>query len=117
MRVFENRVMRSIYELKRDGVTRNWRTVHNEELNDLYSAPNIILVLNPRILRWTGHVSRMVVRRGAYRVLVEKPEGKRQLEDLDVDGSIILSWIFMKFYIFVLTGLTWLRIRTDGGLL
>jgi hypothetical protein len=58
LRVFESRMMR-IYGPKKDRVTRNWRSVGNEELTDLYSAPNIILVLNSRIMRWAGHVSRM----------------------------------------------------------
>jgi hypothetical protein len=80
LRVFESRVMRRIYGPKRYGVTRNWRRVHIEELTDLYSAPNIILVLNSRIMRWAGHVARMVFRRGAYSVLVEKREGRDSLK-------------------------------------
>ena len=55
-----------------------WRKPHNEELNDLYSSPNIAWVMELRRLRWAGHVARMVERRGIYRVLVGKPEGKRQ---------------------------------------
>jgi len=53
--------------------------VHNEELNDLYSSPNIVTVIKSRRMRWAGHVARMGERRGAYRVLVGKPEGKRPL--------------------------------------
>jgi hypothetical protein len=53
--------------------------LHNEELNDLYSSPNIVRVIKSRRMRWTGHVARMGEERGAYRVLVGKPEGKRPL--------------------------------------
>ena len=53
--------------------------MHNEELNDLYSSPNIVRVIKSRRMRWAGHVARMGEERGAYRVLVGKPEGKRPL--------------------------------------
>jgi hypothetical protein len=53
--------------------------LHNEELNDLYFSPNIVRVIKSRIMRWAGHVARMEERRGVYRVLVGKPEGKRPL--------------------------------------
>jgi len=57
--VFENRVLRRIFGLKRDGITREWRKLHDEELNDLYSTPNIVRVIKSRIMRWAGHVVRM----------------------------------------------------------
>jgi len=57
----------------------------------------------------------MGARRGVYRVLVGKPEGKNQLEDPGVDGRIILRWIFRKGDVWVWTGSSWLRIGTDGG--
>jgi len=79
MRVFENRVLRRIFGPKRDEVTREWRKLHNEELNDLYSSPNIVRVIKSRKMRWAGHVTRMGERRGVYRVLVGKPERKRTL--------------------------------------
>jgi hypothetical protein len=60
-------------------VTGEWRKLHNEELNDLYSSPNIVRVIKSRRLRWEGHVARMGVRRDVYRVLVGKPDGKRPL--------------------------------------
>jgi len=75
-RVFENRVMRRIFGPKRDEGTGEWRNLRNEELNDLYSSPNIVRVLKSRRMRWAGHVARMGERRGVYRVLVGKPEGK-----------------------------------------
>jgi hypothetical protein len=55
--------------------------------------------------------------RGAYRILVGRPEGRNRLEDPGVDGSIILKWIFKKWDGRAWTGLIWLRIRTGGGLL
>jgi len=75
--VFENTVLRRIFGPKRDEVTGEWRKLHNEELNDLYSSPNISRVIKSRLMRWTGHVARMGERTGVYRVLVGKPEGKR----------------------------------------
>jgi hypothetical protein len=77
LRVFENRVLRRIFGPKRDEVTGKWRRLHNEELNDLYSSPNIIWVTKLRRMRWTGHVARMGEKRGAYRILVGRPEGRR----------------------------------------
>ena len=77
LRVSENRVLRRMFEPKRDEVTREWRKLHNEELNDLYS-PNIFRVIKSRI-RWAEHVARMGEERGVYRSFVGKPEGKRPL--------------------------------------
>ena len=78
VRVFENRVLRRIFGLKRDRVTGEWRKLHNEELNSLYSSPNIV-VIKSRRMRWAGHVARMEEGRGVHKVLVGKPEGKRPL--------------------------------------
>jgi hypothetical protein len=79
LRVFENRVLRRIFGHKRDEATGDWRRLPNEELNDLYSSPNIIRVIKSRRLRWAGHVARMGEGRGAYRILVGRPEGRRPL--------------------------------------
>jgi hypothetical protein len=79
LRVFENKVLRRIFGPKRDEVTGEWRRLHNKELYALYSSPNIIRVKKSGRLRWAGHVARMRERRGAYRILVGKPEGKRPL--------------------------------------
>ena len=65
--------------LSKDEVTGEWRKLHNEELNDLYSSPNIVRVIKSRRIRWTGHVACMGERRGVYSVLMGKPEGKRPL--------------------------------------
>jgi hypothetical protein len=72
-------VLRKIFRPKRDEVTGEWRKLRNVELNDLCSLPNIIRVIKSRRMKWTGHVARMGESRGAYRVLVGNPEGKRQL--------------------------------------
>ena len=79
LRVFENRVLRGIFGPKRDGVTGKWRKLHNEELNDLYSSPNIVRAIKSRRMRWAEHVARMEEGRGVHKVLVGKPEGMRPL--------------------------------------
>ena len=79
LRVFENRVLRRIFGAKRDEVKREWRKLNNDEINDLYSSPNIVRVTKSRIVRWAVHVALMGERRGVYRVLVGKPERKRPL--------------------------------------
>jgi len=78
-REFENRVLRRVFEPNREEVTGEWRKLHNEELNDLYSLPNIVRVVKSRRMRWAGHVARMGEDRGVHRVLVGNPEGKRPL--------------------------------------
>ena len=72
-------MLRRIFGPKMDEVTWEWRKLHNEELVDLYSSPDIVGVIKSRRMRWAGHVARMGERRGVYRVLVGKPEGKRPL--------------------------------------
>jgi hypothetical protein len=79
LRVFESRVLSRIFDLKREEVTGDWRKLHNEELHNLYSSPNIIRMIKSRRMRWAGHVARMGETRSAYRILVGKPEGKRPL--------------------------------------
>jgi len=115
LRVFENMVLRRIFGPRRDEVTGEWRRLHNEELNDLYSSPNIVRVIKSRRMRWAGHVARMGEERGACRVLVGKPEGRNRWEDLDVDGWIILGMISRRWDVGIWTGLGWPRIGTGGG--
>jgi len=78
--------LRRIFGPKREKTTREWRKLHNEELDDLYSSPKIFRVIKSRRMRWAGHVAHMGDRRGVYRVLVGKPEGERPL------GTPKLRW-------------------------
>src|SRR5215470_6257538 len=71
--------LRRVFGPKGDEATGEWRRLHNEELNDLYSSPNIIRVIKSRRMRWEGHVARMGAGRGAYNILVGRPEGRRPL--------------------------------------
>jgi len=84
LRVFENRVLRKIFEPKRDKVTGEWRKLHKEEFDDIFC------VIKSRRMRWVGHVARMRERRIVYRVLV----GRHHLEDLGVAGILILKLFF-----------------------
>jgi hypothetical protein len=105
LRMFENWALRRIFGSRRDEVTEEWRKLHNEELNDLYCSPNIFRVIKSRKMRWAGHVARMRDRRGVFRVLVGKPEGKRPLGrprnrwednikmDLQEVGRGVMDWI------------------------
>jgi hypothetical protein len=86
LRVFENRVLRRIFGPKRAEVMVDWRKLHNEELHNLYSSPNIIRTIKSRRMRWAWHVARMGETGNAYRILVGKPE-----EDQDVGGWTILK--------------------------
>jgi hypothetical protein len=79
LKVFENRVLRKLFGPLRDEVTGGWRKLHNEELHGLYSSPSIIRVIKARRMRWAGHVAHMGEVRGAYNILVGKPEGRRPL--------------------------------------
>jgi hypothetical protein len=105
-------VLRRVFGPKRDEVTGEWRKLHNEELNDLYSLPNIVQVVKLRRLRWAGHVARMGEVRGVHRVLVGKPKGKRLLGRPRRRWEIILRWIFRKLEGVMGIGWSWLRIGT-----
>jgi hypothetical protein len=80
LRAFENRVLRRIFGPKRDEVTGEWRKLHNEELHNLYSSPDIIWQIKSRRMRWSGNVEHMGEERKLYKVLVGKPKGKKPLE-------------------------------------
>jgi len=93
-------VLRTIFGPRRDEVTGEWRRLYNEELNELYSSHNIVRVIKSRRMRWAGHVARMGEERRVYRILLEKPEGRRPLErpkriwvDLQEVGCGYMDWI------------------------
>ena len=103
--MFENMVLTRIFGPRKDEVTGDWRRLHNEELNNLYSSPNIVRVIKSRRKRWAGHVARMGEERGLYRVSLGKREGKRPLgrprrslvdnirTDLQEVGCRYMDWI------------------------
>ena len=105
--MFENMVLRRIFGPRRDEVTGEWRRLHNEELNDVYSSPNFVWVIKSRRIRWAGYVRRMGEERGVYRVLVGKTEGRRPLGkprcrwidnirlDLQEVGCGYIDWIWL----------------------
>ena len=115
LRVFENRVLRRVFGSTRDKVTGEWRKLHNEELSDCYSLPNIVRVVNSRRMRWAGHVACVGEGKGVHRVLVGKPEGKRPMGRPRRRLEVNIKWIFRKCEGVVGTGWSWLRIGTSGG--
>jgi hypothetical protein len=109
LRVSENRVLRRIFGPKRkeDG---SWRKLHNDEIQSLYSSPNIFRVIKSRRMRWAGHVVRMGAGRGVYRVLVGRPEGKRPL------GRPRRRWgnnIKMDLREIGIDGVNWIQLAQD----
>jgi hypothetical protein len=91
-------VLRKAFGLKRNEVMGDWRKLHNKDLHDFYSSPNIIPVIKSRRMRCVEHVARrcMGKNRDACRVLARVPEGMKPLGNLGVDGSIILKWVLEK---------------------
>jgi hypothetical protein len=105
--VFENRVLRRIFGPKRDDVTGDWRKLHNEELHNLYSSPNIIRMIKSRRMRWVWHVARIGATRNAYRILVRKPEGKRPL------GRLRRRWVYSTLKC-ILDRIGWYELDQSG---
>jgi hypothetical protein len=100
---------------KRDEAAGEWRKLHNEKLNGLYSSPNVVRVIKSRRMRWTGHVARLGRREACIGSWWENLMERDCWGDPSVDGRIILGWIFGKWDVGVWTGLGWLRTETGGG--
>ena len=95
--MFENRVLRRIFGPRRDEVTGEWRRLHNEELNDLYSSPNIVRVIKSRRMRWARHVARMGEEKGCIGSWWGNRREGDHWGDLGVDGRIILERISRRW--------------------
>jgi hypothetical protein len=117
LRVFENRVLRRIFVPKRDEVTGEWRKLHNEELHNLYSYPDIIRQVKSRRMRGAGHVARMGEERNVYRFWWESPKERDRWEDQGVGGKMGSEWILGRLGWGVWIGFDCLRTGTGGRLL
>jgi hypothetical protein len=110
LRVFQSRVLRKIFGPKKDEVTGEWRKLHNEELHNLYSSPDIIRQVKSIRMRWVGHAARMWEDRKLNKVLVGKPEGRRPL------GRRRRRWedgVRMDLREIGLGGVDWIRLAQD----
>ena len=114
--MFDSRVLRRAFEPKRDEVTEEWRELHIEEFNNIYS-PNILRVIKCRRMKLEWHVASMGERRGVYRVLVGNPEGKRPLGRPRRRWEDIIKMDLQEVRCGAWTGSSWLRIGTGGGYL
>jgi len=108
-------VLRRIFGPKKDEVTGEWRRLHNEKLNDLYSSPNNVRVIKSRRMTWAGHVARMGEERGCIGSWWRNRREGDHWGDLGVDGWIIIGWISSRWDVGIWTGLGWPRIETGGG--
>ena len=110
-----NMVLRRIFEPSKDKGTREGRRFHDEELNDLYSSPNIVRVIKSRRMRYAGHVACMGEERGCIGSWWGNRREGDHWGDLGVDGWIILGWISRRWDVGIRTELGWPRIETGGG--
>jgi hypothetical protein len=117
LRVFENMVLRRIFGPKRDEVTGEWGKLHSEELNILYSSPNIIRQIKSRRMRRAGHVERMGEERNVYRVFMGKPEGKRPLGRPRHRWEVGIRMDLRETFWGIVDWIQLLMIGTGGGLL
>jgi len=102
--VLPYRVLRRIFGPKRDEVTGEWRKLHNKELNNIYSSPNIVRVIKSRRMRWAGHVALMGTGEVCTGFWWKNLREGDHWRDPGVDGRIILGWIFGKWDVGVWTG-------------
>jgi hypothetical protein len=93
LRVFENRVLRGIFGSESDEVTGEWRKLHNGELHNLYSSPDVVWRIKSGRMRRAGHVARIGEGRNVYRVWWENPKERDRLEDQVIDGKVGLELI------------------------
>jgi len=101
LRVFENMALRRIFGPRRNEVTEEWRRLHNEELNDVYSSPNIVRVIKSRRMRWAGHVAHMDEERGCigswWGNRIEGDHWRRWMDNIRMDlqevGCGYMDWI------------------------
>ena len=110
-----NKVLRRIFGSKKNEITKEWRKLHNEELNDLYSSPNIARIIKSRRMRWLGHVARMGKGEAWTGFWWGNLRVSDHLGDPDIDGTIILRWIFRQWDVGLWTESSWFRIGTGGG--
>jgi hypothetical protein len=107
--VFGNRVLRRIFEPKREEVTGEWRKLHSEELHNMYSSTHIIRQIKSTRMRWAGHVARMTEEKKVHKVLVGMPEGKKNLESQGIDGRVGSEWILGR----LVEGGEWIQLAQD----
>jgi hypothetical protein len=115
--VFENRVLRRIFEPKRDKVTEGWRKLRNKELHSLYSSSDIIRMVKSRRMRWAGHAVHMGQMKNAYKIMVGKSKGKRPLKRPRCRWEDNIKMNIKEIGLRAWIGFMWLRIGTGSGFL
>jgi len=108
-------MLKGIFGPRRNEVTGEWRRLHNEELNDLYSSPNVVRAIKSRRMRWAGNVAHMDEEKGCIGSCWGNRREEDHWGDLGVDGWIILGWISRRWDVGIWNGLQWPRIEIGGG--